>query len=107
MFNKLFLWDATSVGDAVGSEVSVNGYTYATLFGRKLIVSNKVGLLQSSDGKDRIYTFTSQEFFGNFFILNDTKFYIEKKKNVITFSAYETLGMGIGNSDACARIEFA
>lgn len=107
MFNKLFLWDATTVGDAVGSEVSVNGYTYATLFGRKLIVSNKVGMLQSSAGLDRIYTFAAQEFFGNFFVLNDTKFYIEKKKNVITFSAYETLGIGIGNSKACGRIEFA
>jgi hypothetical protein len=109
MFNKLFLWDATTVGDAVGSEVSVNGYTYATLFGRKLIVSNKVSMLQSSGGspKDRIYTFAAQEFFGNFFVLNDTKFYIDKKKNVITFSAYETLGMGIGNSAACAYVELA
>jgi len=106
MFNKLFLWDATTVGDAVGSEVSVNGYTYATLFGRKLIVSNKVSMLQdSSTNKDRIYTFAAQEFFGNFFVLNDTKFYIDKKKNVITFSAYETLGMGIGNSKACAYVE--
>jgi hypothetical protein len=105
MFNKLFLWDATTVGDAVGSEVSVNGYTYATLFGRKLIVSNKVSMLQSSASKDRIYTFAAQEFFGNFFVLNDTKFYIDKKKNVITFSAYETLGLGIGNSAACAYTE--
>jgi len=104
MFNKLFLWDATTVGDAVGSEVSVNGYTYATLFGRKLIVSNKVSMLQDNS-KDRIYTFAAQEFFGNFFVLNDTKFYIDKKKNVITFSAYETLGMGIGNSKACAYVE--
>jgi hypothetical protein len=105
MFNKLFLWDATTVGDAVGSEVSVNGYTYATLFGRKLVVSNKVSLLQ--DGADHmIYSFAAQEFFGNFFVLNDTKFYIDKKKNVITFSAYETLGMGIGNSKACASAKF-
>ena len=41
MFNRLLLWDATSVGDAVGTELTVNGYTYSTLFGRRLIVSNK------------------------------------------------------------------
>ena len=107
MFNKLFMWDATTVGDAVGSEVSVNGYSYSTLFGRKLVVSNKVSLLRSSAGKDRIYAFTGQEFLGNFFVLNDTKFFIEKKKNVINFSAYETLGMGIGNTKSMGRIEFA
>jgi hypothetical protein len=105
MFNKLFLWDATSVGDAVGSEVSVNGYSYSTLFGRKLIVSNKVSLLRNTAGtSDHIYTFASQEFLGNFFVLNDTKFFIEKKKNVISFSAYETLGMGIGNTKSMGRL---
>ena len=107
MFNKLFMWDATTVGDAVGSEVSVNGYSYSTLFGRKLVVSNKVSLLRSGAGKDRIYAFTGQEFLGNFFVLNDTKFFIEKMKNVISFSAYETLGMGIGNTKSMGRIEFA
>ena len=107
MFNKLFMWDATTVGDAVGSEVSVNGYSYSTLFGRKLVVSNKVSLLRSGAGKDRIYAFTGQEFLGNFFVLNDTKFFIEKKKNIINFSAYETLGMGIGNTKSMGRIEFA
>lgn len=106
-FNKLFLYDATTVGDAVGSEISVNGYTYATLFGRKLIVSNKVDMLKNADGEHSIYCFTSQEFFGNFYVLNDTKFFIEKKKNIINFSAYETLGMGIGNTKAAGRIDLS
>jgi len=66
-----------------------------------------VSSLRSSAGKDRIYAFTGQEFLGNFFVLNDTKFFIEKKKNVINFSAYETLGMGIGNTKSMGRIEFA
>ncbi|MBC8437015.1 hypothetical protein H8D85_01680 [bacterium] len=103
MFNKLFRWDATSVGDAVGSELSVNGYTYASLFGRKLVVSNKVDLLSSATDH-HIYAFAAQEFLGNFNVLNDTKFWIEKKKNVISFAAYETLGIGIGNTSACAKL---
>jgi hypothetical protein len=101
MYNRLFLYNATTVGDAVGSEVIVNGYTYSTLFGRRLVVSNKVSLLQN-----KIYAFTSQDFFGQFLILNDTKFWIEKKKNIITFAAYETVGMGIGNTKSCAKFTF-
>jgi len=108
MFNRLFLYDATTVGDAVGSEMHVNGYSYATLFGRKLVVSNKV-YKQDKDTagakvnllKDKIYAFTSQDFLGQFLVLNDTKFFIEKRKNIITFAAYETIGVGIGNTNAC------
>ena len=108
MFNRLFLYDATTVGDAVGSEMHVNGYSYATLFGRKLVVSNKV-YKQDKDNagakinllKDKVYAFTSQDFLGQFLVLNDTKFFIEKRKNIITFAAYETIGMGIGNTASC------
>ena len=102
MFNKLLLYPATTVGDAIGSEVHVNGFTYSTLFGRKLVVSNKVGLL----GND-IYAFTSQDFFGQFLIMNDTKFWIEKKKNIITWAAYETIGMGIGNTRSVAKLSLS
>tara|TARA_Y100000310_G_C20603468_1_gene774268 strand:- start:444 stop:1361 length:918 start_codon:yes stop_codon:yes gene_type:complete len=102
-FNRLFLYSATTVGDQVGSEQHVNGFTYSTLFGRKLIVTNKT----SGDGgitDDTIYAFTAQEFLGNFYILVDTKFWVDKKKNLITWAAYETIGMGIGNTSACASV---
>ena len=108
MFNRLFLYDATTVGDAVGSEMHVNGYSYATLFGRKLVVSNKV---KKSDGTDllnnKIYAFTSQDFLGQFLVLNDTKFFIEKRKNIITFAAYETIGVGIGNTKSWAVLNLS
>ncbi|MCK5613637.1 hypothetical protein KAR91_67855 [Candidatus Pacearchaeota archaeon] len=97
MYNRLFLYDATTVGDAVGSETFVNGYKYDTLFGRRLIVSNKVGLLGN-----KIYGFTAQEFLGNFCVLNDIKFWVKKEKNIITFSSYESIGIGIGNTKACS-----
>lgn len=102
MYNRLFLYDATTVGDAVGSEVFVNGYKYASLFGRRLIISNKVSLLGN-----KIYGFTAQEFLGEFDILNDVKFWIKKEKNIISFSVYETLGIGIGNTKACARLDLS
>ena len=105
-FNRLFLYDATTVGDAVGSEVSVNGYTYSTLFGRKLVVSNKVDLL-TTGGNEMIYAYAGQDFLGQFCVLNDVKFWIEKKKNVISWSAYESIGMGIGNQKAIASLSLS
>ena len=99
MFNRLFLWDATTVGDAVGSQVYVNGHTYSTLFGRRLVVSNKTDLLDN-----KIYVFTDPEFFGQFLVLQDTQFWLEKKKNIVTWAAWETLGMGIGNTKAVGKL---
>lgn len=99
MYNRLNLWAATTIGSSAASEIVVNGYTYAQLMNRKLIVSNKVDLLSNT-----IYAFTSQDFFGQFLIYNDTKFWIEKKKNILSFSAYENIGMGIGNTKACAKL---
>jgi hypothetical protein len=98
-FNKLLLYDATSVGDQIGSEVMINGYTYATLFGRKLIVTNKVDMVG-----DVIYGFAAQEYLGKYFILNDLKFWVDKKRNIITWGAYETIGGGIGNTKSVVKI---
>ena len=100
MYNRLLLWPASNAGDSYGTEVTINGYTYSTLFGRKLIVSNKSDLIPDK----RIFAFAAQEYLGKFFILNDTKFWVKKDKNIITWAAYETIGMGIGNSKACAKI---
>lgn len=80
-------------------EIAVNGFQHRSLFGRRIIVSNKVDLL-----KDKIYAFTAPEFLGEFNILNDIKFDIEKRKNLITFSAYESIGMIIANINSCASI---
>jgi len=99
MYNRLLLWPATNAGDSYGSEVTINGYTYSTLFGRKLIVSNKSDIIPDAE----MYAFAAQEYLGKFFILNDTKFWVKKDKNIITWAAYETIGMGIGNSKACAK----
>ena len=100
MYNRLLLWPASNAGDSYGTEVTINGYTYSTLFGRKLIVSNKSDIIADKE----MYAFAAQEYLGKFFILNDTKFWVKKDKNIITWAAYETIGMGIGNSKACAKI---
>lgn len=102
MFNRIINYNSDTFGDGAVSEVMVNGYTYPTFLGRKLIVSNKSELL-----KDKIYTFAPPEYIGRFLILNDVKFWIDKQKNIITFSTWESIGMGIGNIKSCARLDLS
>lgn len=99
-FNKFLALPATTIGSGVAGEQYINGYKYDTLLGKKLVVTNKGDLVPEKT----IYAFTSQEFLGKFFILNDTKFWVEKKRNLIKWSAYETISQGILNNLSCAKL---
>ena len=101
-YNEILLWSATTIGDQVASEVTVNGYKYATLFGKKLITTIKGDLVK----KGSIWAFSEKEFLGHSYILDDTKFWIEKKKDVISWVAWELIGMGIGNVNALSVVTF-
>jgi len=102
-FNEIMLWSASTVGDAVGSEMVVNGYKYGTLFGKKLITTIKGDLVK----KGSVWAFASKEYLGHSYILDDTKFWIKKEKDVISWVAWELIGMGIGNTDALAVVTFS
>lgn len=99
-FNKFAALPATTIGSAVAGEQYINGYRYDTILGKKLIVTNKGDLVAPK----AIYAFAAQEFLGKFFVLNDTKFWVEKKRNLIKWSAYETIGMAIANNLAIAKL---
>ena len=99
-FNKFMALPATTIGSAVAGEQYINGFKYDTLLGKKLIVTNKGDLVPEKS----IYAFASQEFLGKFYILNDTKFWVEKKRNLIKWSAYETIAEAIINTNAIAKV---
>lgn len=99
-FNKFMALPATTIGSAVAGEQYINGFKYDTLLGKKLVVTNKGDLVPTGT----IFAFASQEFLGKFYILNDTKFWVEKKRNLIKWSAYETIAQAIINVNAVAQL---
>jgi len=107
-YNKLLLWvqrnggtaGGGAGGDAFADNVVINGYTYSTLFGKKLIVTQKGELVPPGT----MYAFAAKPYIGHAYILGDVKFWIEKKRNVITWSLYEIIAYGIGNAFAMAKI---
>ena len=98
-YNKFATIPATQIGSGAASEQYVNGFKYATLLGKKFVTTVKGDLVPEGT----MYAFAAQEFFGKFYVLNDVKFWIEKKRNLIRWSAYETLGMGFINTQAVAQ----
>jgi len=94
-------WTVEDNGDRIQSETTVDGYKYNTLLGRPYIRTVKTDILRPGN----IYFFTSPEFFGKFYILNQTKFYIDKVANMITFQAWEDIGMAVINIASVRKIE--
>lgn len=116
MYNKLIQFDASEFGDQLGTETFINGFRYQTLFGRKLIITNKkrwnsetVNGTTYTAGTDlvpdnMIYSFAPHAYLGRAYTLGDTQFYVDKKRNLVSMEAWEHIAMGIGNTKAIGRI---
>ena len=90
------------LGTPMNSEVFKDGYAYHEILGKKLIVTTKTNLVPYGT----IWAFAEQKFLGNFYILNNTKFWIEKKAEMIRCKTWEVIGMGVGNIKGIARLCF-
>ena len=99
-YNKILLWRSDDRGNGFAENVTLNGFTYTKLFGKKIIVTQKGELVPPGT----MYAFAAKPYIGHAYILGDVKFWIEKKRNVITWSLYEIIAYGIGNCFAMAKV---
>jgi len=100
-WDDILQWTLEDQGDRVQSETTVEGYKYNTLLGRSYIRTIKTDILRPGN----VYIFTKPEFFGKFYVLNNTKFYIDKIANMITFQAWEDIAMAVLNIAAVRKLE--
>lgn len=100
-WDDLLQWTVEDFGDRIQSETTVDGYKYNTVLGRPYVRTIKTDILRPGN----IYAFTKPEFFGKFYVLNNTKFYIDKIANTITFQAWEDIGMSIINIASVRKLE--
>ena len=100
-WDDILQWTLEDFGDRLQSETAVDGYKYNTLLGKPYIRTIKTDILRAGN----VYVFTKPEFFGKFYVLNNTKFYIDKIANVITFQAWEDIGMAIINVASVRKLE--
>lgn len=100
-WDDILQWTVEDFGDRVQSETTVDGFKYNTILGRSYIRTIKTDILRPGN----VYCFTKPEFFGKFYVLNNTKFYIDKIANTITFQAWEDIGMSVINIAAVRKLE--
>lgn len=100
-WDDILQWTVEDFGDRIQSETTVDGYKYNTVLGRPYVRTIKTDILRPGN----VYAFTKPEFFGKFYVLNNTKFYIDKIANTITFQAWEDIGMSIINIASVRKLE--
>ncbi len=100
-YDDISAWTIQDVGMTIAGETATEGWKANTVTGLKIIRTIKTDLLREGN----VYCFTAPEFCGRFYILNQTKFYIDKIANLITWQSWEDIGMGIGNIASIVKLE--
>ena len=100
-YDDILQWTVEDMGDRIQSETVVDGYKYNTILGRRFIRTIKTDILR----RGNIYGFAAPEFLGCFYVLNNTKFYVDKIGNKITFWCWEDIGMAFLNLNSLVKME--
>lgn len=100
-YDDILSWTLQDMGDKAQSETLVDGYKYNVLLGRKLIRTIKTDILRIGN----VYCFTAPEFLGKSYVLNNTKFYIDKIANLITWQSWMDVALAIVNVASVVKLE--
>ena len=95
--------DATAIGDDLAKETLINGYSYTTAFGKRLVLTRKTSVIP----EDTFYCFGAEEWLGYFLLLGDMKFFIKTEYGEIEFGVRETVGMSMLNIHSVAKGKLA
>lgn len=103
---KEFLkWDRSEIGGDLAQDLLKQGLTAlqeAVIFGVKHIFTIKRDLVPDNT----IYIYTEPGFLGKFYTLSDVTMYVEKKKDILRFSAREVIGVTVANVAGIAKVNF-
>ena len=97
--------DRSEAGGDLSQELLVSGLkalSEATVFGVRHLFTIKADLVPNME----VYHFAEPEFLGRFYTLQDPTMYVEKKKDILRFSARETISVTIANLSGVARTKF-
>jgi len=100
-WDDILQWTVEDQGSKIQSETAVQGWQYNLLLGKRYVRTVKTDILRPGN----VYCFTSPDFLGRFYVLNNVKFYIDKVINMIKFVAWKDIGMSLVNIASVRKLE--
>ncbi len=94
-FDATIAWSLNEAGLEITSEIVKDGFKYTTIGGLTYVctVRDNQQLVQPG----QVFAFPSPQFLGKFLILDNTKFFINRRGRFIEMEAWEEIGAGFGN----------
>ena len=102
MYTDLLSFPATEVGSPAASELMRGQATLDNFFGYKIITTNKSDILPTNQAM----VFAPESYLGQFYTLQDATVFLKVEKDILEWSTYESLGVGIGNVNGAVVLNF-
>ena len=84
---------ATQMGSELVSTLVAGEKSLDNFYGWKILVTNKNDILPDN----QVMIFTAQQYLGQSYLLQDATVLIESKADMVSFTTYEAIGVGLGN----------
>lgn len=107
LYLKLYSRPSSVVGSITANE-HFNGAEMRQTYGFEIIPTNKLDLL-SSNGTiqgDMIAIFAPESYLGQFYSLQEPTVFLKTEQDMIEFTTYESVGVGIGNTNGFRLVKF-
>lgn len=102
MYNDLLSFPATDVGSPAASELFRGQGQLDNFFGYKIITTNKANILPTN----RAIVFAPPQYTGAMYTLQDATCFLKAEADMIEFSLYSAVGVGIGNINSAVVLDF-
>jgi len=102
MYNDLLSFPATEVGSPAASELFRGQASLDNFFGYKIITTNKSNILPTN----RAIVFAPEAYLGQFYALQDASVFLKAEMDMLEFTAYSAIGVGIGNVNGAVVLDF-
>lgn len=100
-WDNIMTWTVEDSGSPNQSATMYEGIKSNTLLGKRYAKTVKTDILRPGN----VYSYTSPEFLGRNYLLNNVKFYIDKVINMVKFVAWKDIAMSLINIASVAKLE--
>ncbi len=103
---KQFLtWDRVKMGGDLSQKLAVDGLT-ALVEGKVMGIRHIFTIKRDLVPDNVVYQFAEPNYLGRAYVLQNVTMYVEKKKDILRFSAQEKIGVTIANVASVNKVKF-
>lgn len=102
MYADLLKQPSTQIGSPAASELFRGQSNLDNFYGFKIITTNKNDILPDN----RALIFTAPSYLGQMYLLQDATVFLKTEADMVSFTSYEALGIGLGNTNGVIVADF-